>query len=189
MNEFGGNSRWYNYVRLVWLGAVCLALGNCASGNMAIRGDSNSIAAPKTADAGPEHPRIVSDADRSAVQYVPDVSNSRATIIGARPSQCPHSFCGCEASLYLFGQVNPELNLASNWMRKFPRTPPAPGMAAVRNHHVFVLMSHVDGSNWLVHDGNSGHGLTREHVRSIRGYIVVNPQGTSVPAPRLAQAE
>jgi hypothetical protein len=23
-------------------------------------------------------------------------------------------------------------------------------MAAVRNHHVFVLISHVDGSNWLV---------------------------------------
>jgi hypothetical protein len=48
-------------------------------------------------------------------------------------------------------------------------------MAAVRNHHVFVLMSHVGGNNWLVHDGNSGRGLTREHVRSINGYTVVNP--------------
>jgi hypothetical protein len=47
-------------------------------------------------------------------------------------------------------------------------------MVAVRNHHVFVLISHVDGSNWLVHDGNSGHGLTHEHVRSIKGYTVVD---------------
>jgi hypothetical protein len=61
-------------------------------------------------------------------------------------------------------------------------------MAAVRNHHVFVLMSHVGGSNWLVHDGNSGHGLTREHVRSIGGYTVVNPQGTGITAPLTAQA-
>ena len=189
MSGFGGDSRSCRFLRLVWLGAVCLALGNCASGNMATRGDSNLVAAPKTADTRPEHPRIVSDADRSSVQYVPDVSNGRATIIGARPTQCPYSFCGCEASLYLFGHVNPELNLASNWMRKFPRTAPAPGMAAVRNHHVFVLMNHVDGSDWLVHDGNSGHGLTREHVRSIRGYIVVNPQGGNVPEARLARAE
>ena len=59
----------------------------------------------------------------------------------------------------------------------------------MRNHHVFVLMSQVSGSNWLVHDGNSGHGLIREHVRSISGYVVVNPKGTDIPAPRLAQAE
>jgi hypothetical protein len=50
-------------------------------------------------------------------------------------------------------------------------------MAAVRSHHVMVLISHVGGSDWLVHDGNSGGGLTREHVRSISGYTVVNPQG------------
>jgi hypothetical protein len=53
-------------------------------------------------------------------------------------------------------------------------------MAAVRNHHVFVLIRQVDGSNWLVHDGNSGRGLTREHVRSIKGYTVVDPQGTPI---------
>jgi hypothetical protein len=62
-------------------------------------------------------------------------------------------------------------------------------MAAVRNHHVFVLMSHVGGRNWLVHDGNSGHGLTREHVRSISGHTVVNPQGTGITAPLTAQAQ
>jgi hypothetical protein len=62
-------------------------------------------------------------------------------------------------------------------------------MAAVRNHHVFVLISHVDGSNWLVNNGNSGRGLIREHVRSIKGYTVVDPQGTRLSTPVLAQAE
>ena len=38
-----------------------------------------------------------------------------------------------------------------------------------------VLIRHVDGDDWFVHDGNSGHHLTREHIRSIRGYVIVNP--------------
>ena len=98
-------------------------------------------------------------------------------VVSRRPEGCPRAFCGCEASLYLFGHIRPELNLASNWIRKFPRTSPAPGMAAARNHHVMVLISHVEGNNWLVHDGNSGGGLTREHVISINGYVIVNPRG------------
>ena len=104
--------------------------------------------------------------------------NGNGVIVGRRPSGCPHAFCGCEASLYLFGEIRPDLNLASNWIRRFPRTSPAPGMAAVRNHHVMVLMSHVDNSNWLVHDGNSGGGLTRDHVLSISRYIIVDPRGS-----------
>ena len=96
-------------------------------------------------------------------------------VIGSRPAGCPHQFCGCEASRYLFGRIIPALNLARNWIKQFPRTSPAPGMVAARAHHVFVLMSHASGLDWLVHDGNSGHGLTREHVRSIAGYVVVNP--------------
>ena len=103
--------------------------------------------------------------------------NRSSGVIGGRPSGCPHAYCGCEASRFVFGVIKADLNLAANWIRKFSRTSPAPGMAAARNHHVFVLISHVGGSNWLVHDGNSGHGLTREHVRSISGYIVVNPHG------------
>ena len=103
--------------------------------------------------------------------------NPGPTVISRRPDGCPHAFCGCEASLYLFGAIRADLNLASNWARKFPHTSPAPGMAAVRNHHVMVLMSHVEGNNWLVHDGNSGGGLTREHVVSISGYMIVNPRG------------
>jgi hypothetical protein len=100
------------------------------------------------------------------------------TVIGGRPAGCPHAFCGCEASRYVFGEMRPDLYLAANWIRKFPRTSPAPGMAAARDGHVFVLISHVEGRKWLVHDGNSGKHLTREHVRSINGYIVVDPHGS-----------
>ena len=104
-------------------------------------------------------------------------SNNNTGVVGGRPSGCPYQFCGCEASLYVFGKIRPELNLASNWIRYFPRTSPAPGMAAARSSHVMVLMSHVEGNNWLVHDGNSGGGRTREHVRSISGYVIVDPRG------------
>ena len=118
-------------------------------------------------------------ASNSAVQSRV-VTDANGSVIGRRPAGCPHAFCGCEASLYLFGQIRPELNLAANWLRKFPRTAPAPGMVAVRSHHVMVLVSPVDGNDWLVHDGNSGGGLTREHVRSLKGYVVVNPRGGMV---------
>ena len=151
-----------------------------------------SIIVAATADAKPRHghPRghgpIVCDqrgcsdhaAQASVASVVMDANGNAEPAVSRRPDGCPHAFCGCEASLYLFGQIRPELNLASNWMRKFPRATPAPGMAAVRNHHVMVLVSQVDGNNWLVHDGNSGGGLTREHVLPISGYVIVNPHGT-----------
>lgn len=111
------------------------------------------------------------------------VDANGGAVVNRRPQGCPHAFCGCEASLYVFGKIRPELNLASNWIRKFPRTSPAPGMAAARSGHVMVLMSHVEGNNWLVHDGNSGGGLTREHIRSISGYVIVNPRGSYAENP------
>ncbi len=110
-------------------------------------------------------------------------ANGNTVIIGGRPAGCPHRYCGCEASRHVFGKIRPELNLASNWIKYFARTSPAPGMAAARPGHVMVLVQHVDGDNWLVHDGNSGGGLTRRHVRSIRGHVVVNPHATRVALP------
>ncbi len=107
-------------------------------------------------------------------------ANGNAVVLGGRPSGCPHRFCGCEASLYVFGEIRKDLNLAANWVRKFPRTQAAPGMVAARSGHVFVLMSHVEGNQWLVHDGNSGGGKTRRHVRSIAGYAIVNPHASRV---------
>ncbi|WP_291684544.1 hypothetical protein [Bradyrhizobium sp.] len=99
-------------------------------------------------------------------------------IVSTRPSGCPHAFCGCEASLYRFGRIIPQLNLAANW-RRFPRASPAPGMAAVRSGHVMILQQHVGGDIWYVHDGNSGGHVTREHPRSIAGYTIVDPGAAS----------
>ena len=110
---------------------------------------------------------------RSMAMLVGDAQTSERVVSG-RPRGCPHAFCGCEASLFRFGRIIPQLNLAANW-RRFPRTAPAPGMAAVRSGHVMILQQHVAGNVWYVHDGNSGGHVTREHPRSIAGYTIVDP--------------
>jgi hypothetical protein len=134
-----------------------------------LRGCSDRIMArPQRQGAAPDAYAAVSPVD----------ANGNTVVVGGRPAGCPYEFCGCEASRYVFGEIRRELNLASNWIRKFPHAQPAGGMAAVRNHHVMILMSHVDGKDWLVHDGNSGSHLTREHVRSIAGYVIVDPHGS-----------
>lgn len=95
----------------------------------------------------------------------------------AHPAGCPRrAFCGCGASVEVFGRPVRNLFLAANWLR-FPRTSPAPGMAAARRGHVFVLRQHIGGSVWLVFDANSGGQRTRVHPRSIAGYAIVNPRG------------
>jgi hypothetical protein len=103
-----------------------------------------------------------------------EVAETSDQAVGGRPAGCPHSFCGCGASLRVFGHIVPELNLAANWLR-FPRTSPAPGMVAARHGHVFVLEQHVEGDTWMAYDANSGGHATRIHARSLRGYTVVNP--------------
>lgn len=103
------------------------------------------------------------------------VGPRQAQIIGGRPAGCPRQYCGCGTSIKVFGRIRPELNLAANWVRKFPRSVAAPNMAAARSGHVMLLLEHVEGDKWKVWDANSGGGLTRIHVRSIRGFAVVNP--------------
>lgn len=99
------------------------------------------------------------------------------------PPGCPRRlFCGCGASLRTFGRSIRRLWLADNWLG-FPRAAPAPRMAAVRGGrpgrgHVFILEAHVDGDLWRVYDANAGGGRTLIHVRSIRGYRIVNPLGS-----------
>jgi hypothetical protein len=115
---------------------------------------------------------------RGAASYrnaMASVDSSQGQVVGGRPAGCPHSFCGCGASLRVFGRIVPGLNLASNWL-KFPRTAPAPGMVAARRGHVFVLERHVEGDTWMAYDANSGGHATRIHARSLRGYTVVNPR-------------
>lgn len=101
--------------------------------------------------------------------------NASAEVVG-HPAGCPRrAFCGCGASVEIFGHPIRNLWLAAAWF-KFPRAAPAAGMVAVRRHHVFVLRSHISGSTWLVFDANSGGRRTRVHSRSISGLTIVNPR-------------
>ena len=99
-----------------------------------------------------------------------------ASAVVAHPAGCPRrAFCGCGAAVHVFGRPVRSLWLAANWFR-FPRAAPAPGMAAVRRHHVFVLEQQIEGDIWLAFDANSGRHMTRVHARSIAGYTIVNPK-------------
>lgn len=118
-------------------------------------------------DARPRHHRVSHGLYRI-------MADGAGRVVGGRPRGCPRRYCGCGASLYIFGRIIPSLNLAANWLR-FPRTVPAPGMVAARRHHVFVLKRHIRGNVWIVHDSNSGRHRTRIHPRSIAGFRIVNP--------------
>src|SRR5262245_1282599 len=101
------------------------------------------------------------------------------TIIGSRPSGCPHSYCGCGLRKYL-GISDARFNLASNWARLLPReTGPRPGLAAVRSGHVMYIEAAAGNGQWLIRDYNSGGGLSRIHVRDVRGYVFVNPHAAA----------
>lgn len=106
-----------------------------------------------------------------------DVAITDTLQIIAHPHGCPRrAFCGCGAAVRILGAPRRDLWLAANWLR-FPRAAPAPGMAAAKRGHVFVLERHIGGNLWLVTDHNSGGRESRIHVRSISGYVVVNPHG------------
>lgn len=93
----------------------------------------------------------------------------------AHPSGCPSSnFCGCGASIEVFGHSVRDLWLAANWFR-FPSVQAAPGMVAVRSHHVMVIRSVVGPGVALVYDANSGHHRTQVHTVSLAGYSIRNP--------------
>lgn len=124
-------------------------------------------------------PRII-NRDTPVTRIVEPVVNAMqrvanvATQFLPHPAGCPRSaFCGCGAAQEL-GLRDRSLWLAASWF-KFPRSAPAPGTAAVRQHHVFVLKQHVGGDKWLVADYNSGGRMSRLHVRSINGYTIVRP--------------
>jgi hypothetical protein len=113
-------------------------------------------------------------------QRTPQVALRRVagTVVG-HPLGCPaRAFCGCGASVRVFGHPVRSLYLAANWLR-FPHVPAhaaQPGMVAARRGHVFVLESHISGNTWLVYDANSGGHATRIHARPLSGYAVVNPR-------------
>jgi hypothetical protein len=101
----------------------------------------------------------------------------RAGRILPHPVGCPRrAFCGCGASVEVFGKPVRSLWLAANWLR-FPRAAPAPGMVAARRGHVFVIKRVLGGGKVLAYDANSGGHKTRLHVRSLAGFVVVDPSG------------
>lgn len=117
--------------------------------------------------------------------YPPETQRSflqgGATIL-PHPPGCPRrAFCGCGAAVEVFGRPIRSLWLAANWLR-FPRVPrgmEAPGHAAARHGHVFVIKQVLGNGQVLAYDANSGGRRTRLHVRSLAGFAVVNPHGAS----------
>jgi hypothetical protein len=100
----------------------------------------------------------------------------RRGVIIAHPSGCPRvAFCGCGAAVRLFGAPIRSLWRAANWLR-FPPAAPRPDMAAVRPHHVMVILAYHGGGMATVYDANSGGHRTRIHERSLAGFRVVNPR-------------
>lgn len=125
------------------------------------------------ADARPKHHRHHGHHVR---HYV---SQAGSTYL-PHPSGCPRTrFCGCGAASDLFGRPIRSLWSSVAWLR-FPRTVAAHRMAAVRRGggHVFILDRHAYGDVWWVRDYNSGGHRSRYHMRSIRGYAIVNPHAS-----------
>jgi len=92
------------------------------------------------------------------------------------PAGCPaRLFCGCGASIEVFGHSIRDLWLVSNWYR-FPRAAPAPGMAVLwGTRHVAVIRQYFGDGTAMLYDANSGKGLTRLHRIRIAGLAVVDP--------------
>jgi hypothetical protein len=100
----------------------------------------------------------------------------RREAIVAHPAGCPRmAFCGCGAAVRLFGAPIRSLWRAANWLRFAPAAP-GPDMAAVRAHHVMVILAYHGNGTATVYDANSGGHRTRVHERSLAGYRVVNPR-------------
>lgn len=94
-----------------------------------------------------------------------------------KPAECRgiSRYCGCGASIEVFGRAIRELFLAANWFR-FPKAQPAPGMVAVRQHHVFTIKKVINQNTVVAIDHNYG-GRSFIHVRNLNGYSVRNPHG------------
>ena len=123
-----------------------------------------SIAFTVNAQATPRHySRVVYSYDEGT--FIP------------HPAGCKwNSFCGCGASVRVFGRPVKELFLAANWGR-FPSASCGPGRAAWRYGHVFVIESCNGDGTALATDYNSGGRLSRRHVVNLHGYRIVDPNG------------
>jgi len=141
-------------------------LGDRQSGQCSLTNDGRQVCGGAIANRA-----AVVDAASNRTVRVAD----QGTIIGTRPEGCPHTYCGCGLRKYL-GLSDVRLNLAANWARLFPHeSAPRAGLAAVRSGHVMYIEAAAGDGQWLIRDYNSGGGLSRMHVRDVRGYAFVNP--------------
>ena len=115
------------------------------------------------------------------------ITGERVTLL-PHPPGCPRTaFCGCGTALHIFGRPIRDLWLAANWFR-FPPARPAPGMVAVRAHHVFAILRVIRPGVVLAYDPNSGGHQTRIHPRSLAGYSVRNPNSSQAKAAPIAES-
>ena len=121
---------------------------------------------------------------------IASLTSAYAGEIVSHPPGCPRvAFCGCGAAVEVFGgngREHRELWPASAWFAFAPTTP-APGMVAVRPHHVFVIRRVLDALNVIAYDANSGSHLTRVHEVSLRGYSVRDPRSPRTTTGRRAR--
>lgn len=154
-----------------------LSIYSCLIGSILISSPSISFATPIITC----NERGCSDLRPSAAprnhQNIKNYKEDGVRFLSNPPCGLKTRFCGAGAAWDLFGKCIPSLYRAAAWF-KFPRTSPAPNMVAVRYGHVFVLKQHIEGTNWLVNDYNSGGHKSRQWVRSIAGYKIVNPHGS-----------
>ena len=163
------------------IGAVVVCALVCALSVAAAeaRPRQTRVALPSASHCQPDNlGRVICSGSVESIQRTAAVYDG--AIVGGRPAGCPRRYCGCGVSLKVFGRIIPELNLAANWLRKFPRTHAAAGMVAARRGHVFYIKAYNGDGTALAYDPNSGGGKTRIHVRSLRGYTVVDPNGSRV---------
>lgn len=121
--------------------------------------------------------RIARGFHKKTVSHRSGKRDGRSATIVPNHAGCPsRAFCGCSASIEVFGRNIRELWLAAAWF-KFPPAAPAPGMVAVRKHHVFVIREVLSNGRVLAFDGNSGGHKTRIWIRSLAGFSVRNPRG------------
>lgn len=104
--------------------------------------------------------------------------------IVAHPTGCPATrFCGCGAAIYVFGRNVRDLWPVSSW-RRFPHASPGPGMAAVWDSHVAIIIeAHGDGTATM-YDANTSVGrvkhLTLIHRRPLAGASIRNPKAAVI---------
>ena len=107
------------------------SVDNCVMNNLGrqIAGEAATLAKTQTDSvAAPARKRAAARSYASA--------NQDTTIIGGRPSGCPHAYCGCGLAKYL-GLDDARLNLAWTWGRFFPReNAPRARRGAVSQSHV-----------------------------------------------------